>query len=134
LQDLGEFTIIIDCDVLQADGGTRTASITGGFVALNLAVEQMLNSGSIDSSPDITPVAATSVGILGDQVLVDLCYEEDSKADADFNIVMASDGGIVEIQGSAEGNRFSRKLVDSVLDSGIDAISRLFKFQIEALD
>ena len=94
----------------------------------------MLNSGSIDSSPDITPVAATSVGILGDQVLVDLCYEEDSKADADFNIVMASDGGIVEIQGSAEGNRFSRKLVDSVLDSGIDAISRLFKFQIEALD
>ena len=134
LQDLGEFTIIIDCDVLQADGGTRTASITGGFVALNLAVGQMLNSGSIDSSPDITPVAATSVGILGDQVLVDLCYEEDSKADADFNIVMASDGGIVEIQGSAEGNRFSRKLVDSVLDSGIDAISRLFKFQIEALD
>ena len=134
LQDIGEFTITIDCDVLQADGGTRTASITGGFVALNMAVKQMLVAGSIDSIPDITPVAATSVGILGDQVLVDLCYEEDSKADADFNIVMASDGGIVEIQGSAEGNRFSRRLVDNVLDSGIMAIAELFKFQIEALN
>ena len=134
LQDIGEFTITIDCDVLQADGGTRTASITGGFVALNMAVKQMFVAGSIDSIPDITPVAATSVGILGDQVLVDLCYEEDSKADADFNIVMASDGGIVEIQGSAEGNRFSRRLVDNVLDSGIMAIAELFKFQIEALN
>ena len=134
LQDIGEFTITIDCDVLQADGGTRTASITGGFVALNMAVNQMFVAGSIDSIPDITPVAATSVGILGDQVLVDLCYEEDSKADADFNIVMASDGGIVEIQGSAEGNRFSRRLVDNVLDSGIMAIAELFKFQIEALN
>ena len=133
-QDIGEFTITIDCDVLQADGGTRTASITGGFVALNMAVKQMFVAGSIDSIPDITPVAATSVGILGDQVLVDLCYEEDSKADADFNIVMASDGGIVEIQGSAEGNRFSRRLVDNVLDSGIMAIAELFKFQIEALN
>ena len=134
LQDIGEFTITIDCDVLQADGGTRTASITGGFVALNMAVKQMFVAGSIDSIPDITPVAATSVGILGDQVLVDLCYEEDSKADADFNIVMASDCGIVEIQGSAEGNRFSRRLVDNVLDSGIMAIAELFKFQIEALN
>ena len=134
LQDIGEFTITIDCDVLQADGGTRTASITGGFVALNMAVKQMFVAGSIDSIPDITPVAATSVGILGDQVLVDLCYEEDSKADADFNIVMASDGGIVEIQGSAEGNRFSRRIVDNVLDSGIMAIAELFKFQIEALN
>ena len=134
LQDIGEFTITIDCDVLQADGGTRTASITGGFVALNFAIEQMLAAGSIDAIPDISPVAATSVGILGDQVLVDLCYEEDSKADADFNIVMASDGGIVEIQGSAEGNRFSRKLVDNVLDSGIEAIAELFKFQMEALN
>ena len=134
LQDIGEFTITIDCDVLQADGGTRTASITGGFVALNMAVKQMFVAGSIDSNPDITPVAATSVGILGDQVLVDLCYEEDSKADADFNIVMASDGGIVEIQGSAEGNRFSRRLVDNVLDSGIMAIAELLKFQIEALN
>ena len=134
LQDIGEFTITIDCDVLQADGGTRTASITGGFVALNMAVKQMFVAGSIDSIPDITPVAATSVGILGDQVLVDLCYEEDSKADADFNIVMASDGGIVEIQGSAEGNRFSRRLVDNVLDSGIMAIAELFKFQIEVLN
>ena len=134
LQDIGEFTITIDCDVLQADGGTRTASITGGFVPLNMAVKQMFVAGSIGSIPDITPVAATSVGILGDQVLVDLCYEEDSKADADFNIVMASDGGIVEIQGSAEGNRFSRRLVDNVLDSGINAIAELFKFQIEALN
>jgi len=134
LQYIGEFTITIDCDVLQADGGTRTASITGGFVALNFAIEQMLAAGSIDAIPDITPVAATSVGILGNQVMVDLCYEEDSKADADFNIVMASDGGIVEIQGSAEGNRFSRKLVDNVLDSGIEAIAELFKFQMEALN
>ena len=134
LQDIGEFTITIDCDVLQADGGTRTASITGGFVALNFAIEQMLAAGSIDAIPDITPVAATSVGILGNQVMVDLCYEEDSKADADFNIVMASDGGIVEIQGSAEGDRFSRNLVDNVLDSGIEAIAELFQFQMEALN
>ena len=134
LQDLGEITITIDCDVIQADGGTRTASITGGFVALSLAVKQMLDSGSLDALPTITPIAATSVGIFGDKVLVDLCYEEDSKADADFNMVMASDGGIVEIQGSAEGNRFSRKLVDQVLDAGVDAISKLFELQFKALE
>ena len=134
LQELGEITITIDCDVIQADGGTRTASITGGFVALSLAVKQMLDSGSLDALPTITPIAATSVGIFGDKVLVDLCYEEDSKADADFNMVMASDGGIVEIQGSAEGNRFSRKLVDQVLDAGVDAISKLFELQFKALE
>ena len=134
LQELGEITITIDCDVIQADGGTRTASITGGFVALRLALKQMLDSGSLDALPTITPVAATSVGIFGDKVLVDLCYEEDSKADADFNMVMASDGGIVEIQGSAEGNRFSRKLVDQVLDAGVDAISKLFELQYKALE
>ena len=134
LQDLGEITITIDCDVIQADGGTRTASITGGFVALSLAVKQMLDSGSLNALPTITPIAATSVGIFGDKVLVDLCYEEDSKADADFNMVMASDGGIVEIQGSAEGNRFSRKLVDQVLDAGVDAISKLFELQYKALE
>jgi len=134
LKGLGEITITIDCDVIQADGGTRTASITGGFVALNLAVKQMLDSGSLDVLPTITPVAATSVGVFGDTVLVDLCYEEDSKADADFNMVMASDGGIVEIQGSAEGNRFSRKTVDQVLDAGVEAISKLFELQIKALE
>jgi ribonuclease PH len=134
LQELGEITITIDCDVIQADGGTRTASITGGFVALSLAVKQMLDSGSLDALPTITPIAATSVGIFGDKVLVDLCYEEDSKADADFNMVMASDGGIVEIQGSAERNRFSRKLVDQVLDAGVDAISKLFELQFKALE
>ena len=134
LKGLGEITITIDCDVIQADGGTRTASITGGFVALNLAVKQMLDSGSLDVLPTITPVAATSVGVFGDTVLVDLCYEEDSKADADFNMVMASDGGIVEIQGSAEGNRFSRKMVDQVLDAGVEAISKLFELQIKALE
>ena len=134
LQELGEITITIDCDVIQADGGTRTASITGGFVALSLAVKQMLDSGSLDALPTITPIAATSVGIFGDKVLVDLCYEEDSQADADFNMVMASDGGIVEVQGSAEGNRFSRKLVDQVLDAGVDAISKLFELQYKVLE
>ena len=134
LQELGEITITIDCDVIQADGGTRTASITGGFVALSLAVKQMLDSGSLDTLPTITPIAATSVDIFGDKVLVDLCYEEDSTADADFNMVMASDGGIVEIQGSAEGNRFSRKLVDQVLDAGVDAISKLFELQFKTLE
>ena len=134
LQELGEITITIDCDVIQADGGTRTASITGGFVALSLAVQQMLDSGSLNALPTITPIAATSVGIFGDKVLVDLCYEEDSQADADFNMVMASDGGIVEVQGSAEGNRFSRKLVDQVLDAGVDAISKLFELQYKALE
>ena len=133
LDKLGEYTINIDCDVLQADGGTRTASITGGYVAMVAAVIKLKNLGLPDPYEIFTQVAATSIGIFNDQVLVDLCYEEDSVADADFNIVMASDGKIVEIQGAAEGNRYSIESVHEVLAAAKDAFPILFRKQKSAI-
>ncbi|MCL0105604.1 ribonuclease PH [Dehalococcoidia bacterium] len=133
LDKLGEYTINIDCDVLQADGGTRTASITGGYVAMVAAVIKLKHLGLPDPAEIFTQVAATSIGIFNDQVLVDLCYEEDSVADADFNIVMASDGKIVEIQGAAEGNRYSIESVHEVLDVAKDAFPILFRKQKSAI-
>ena len=129
LDKLGEYTINIDCDVLQADGGTRTASITGGYVAMVAAVIKHKHLGLPAPHEIFTQVAATSIGIFNDQVLVDLCYEEDSVADADFNIVMASDGKIVEIQGAAEGNRYSIESVHEVLAAAKDAFPILFRKQ-----
>ena len=102
MRKLGERTITLDCDVIQADGGTRTASITGAFVALGLAVEKLLASGTLKSSPIRDFVAATSVGIVDGQVVLDLPYEEDSRADVDMNIVMTGSGGFVELQATAE--------------------------------
>ena len=133
LDKLGEYTINIDCDVLQADGGTRTASITGGYVAMVAAVIKLKHLGLPDPHEIFTQVAATSIGIFNDQVLVDLCYEEDSVADADFNIVMASDGKIVEIQGAAEGNRYSIESVHEVLAAAKDAFPILFRKQKSAI-
>ncbi|MCI9263405.1 MAG: ribonuclease PH [Oscillospiraceae bacterium] len=116
MSKLGERTITIDCDVLQGDGGTRTASVTGGYVALALAVKKLLSDGILAESPLVDSVAAVSAGIVGDELLLDLCYEEDSSAQVDLNCVMTGSGGLVEIQGTGEGRAFTvaeqRALVD----------------------
>jgi ribonuclease PH len=104
---LGERTVWIDCDVIEADGGTRTASITGAFVALALAMERMVAAGMLKTSPLIDSVAATSVGIVDDVSLLDLCYEEDARAEVDMNVVMTGSGDFVEIQATAEGRPFA---------------------------
>ena len=113
---LGERTITIDCDVLQGDGGTRTASVTGGFVALSLALHKLVEEGVLESMPLKTCVAAISAGIVDDQLLLDLCYEEDSSAQVDLNCVMTGEGELVELQGTGEGRSFTleeqRALVD----------------------
>jgi len=129
LTKLGERTITIDCDVLQADGGTRTAAITGGYVALRIAVLRLVDRGLLSNDSLPVNVAATSVGIFEDEVLLDLCYAEDASADADFNIVMAGDGTIIEIQGGAEKNRFRRATVEKVLDAALLGIDELIKTQ-----
>ena len=130
---LGERTITVDCDVLQADGGTRTAAITGGYVALKIAINSLIAQGLISNDLLATNIAATSVGIMNGSILMDLCYEEDSKADADFNIVMGKDNLFVEIQGSAEGRRFSRNSVETILDISAQGITDLFNIQDDAL-
>ena len=116
MKKLGERTITIDCDVLQGDGGTRTASVTGGYVAMALAVKKLMADGLLAENPIVTPVAAISAGIVHDQLLLDLCYEEDSAAQVDLNCVMTGEGEIVELQGTGEGRAFTieeqRKLVD----------------------
>jgi ribonuclease PH len=122
LPELGERTIWVDCDVLQADGGTRTASITGGFVALVLALQRMREAGVIKSLPVQDHVAATSVGVVGGTPMLDLAYEEDSRADVDMNIVKTGDGRFIEVQGTAEGPPFERAALDELMtlaDSGI---------------
>ena len=110
LNSIGERSILIDCDVVQADGGTRTASITGSYVALYLAVLSLVEENKIEKMPAINQLAAVSVGILKQQVLLDLCYEEDSEADADFNIVMNNNGDFIEVQGTAEQKHYSKEL------------------------
>lgn len=116
MKKLGERTITIDCDVLQGDGGTRTASVTGGFVALSFALRGLVASGVLPELPLITPVAAVSAGIVGDELLLDLCYEEDSHAQVDLNCVMTGEGNLIELQATGEGRAFTveeqRKLVD----------------------
>lgn len=116
MKKLGERTITIDCDVLQGDGGTRTASVTGGYVALALACRKLMDDGVLKKNPLTTTVAAVSAGIVKDVLLLDLCYEEDAKAMVDLNCVMTQEGELVEIQGTGEGRAFTlqeqRKLVD----------------------
>ena len=128
LEQLGERTIYLDCDVIQADGGTRCASITGAFVAMVLALGKMKQSGAIKTIPVSDYVAAVSVGVVGGMPLLDLAYEEDSKADVDMNIVKTSDGRYVEIQGTAEEEPFGTDALMSLLglaDKGIvDLIAR----------
>src|ERR1700692_1616705 len=126
---LGERTVWIDCDVIQADGGTRTASITGGFVALALAFERMVAAGIWKSSPLIDTVAATSVGIVDDLALLDLAYEEDSRAEADMNVVMTGAGDFVEVQASAEGRPFTGSEMQDLLALAATGIRRLTEDQ-----
>ncbi len=122
---LGERTVLIDCDVIQADGGTRTASITGGFVALALALERMVAAGMLKRTPLIDTVAATSVGIVNDRALLDLAYEEDSNAEVDMNVVMTGSGHFVEIQATAEGRPFSGSEMQDLLALAAAGIRRL---------
>ena len=126
LKKLGERTIMIDCDVIQADGGTRTASITGGYLALELAVKKLLDSGKILENPIISKIAAISVGIVDGEVLLDLEYEEDSKAEVDMNIIMNDKEEFVEIQGTGEGKTFNLKELNALLDITRNAFDKLF--------
>jgi ribonuclease PH len=134
MEKLGERTIKIDCDVIQADGGTRTASITGGFVVLGLAVNKLLSSGLLKESPIQDYVAAISVGIYKDELLLDLPYEEDSNAQMDMNVVMVGKGDFVEVQGTAEGKTFSKEEMDGLLDLAKGGIECLFEIQKKNLE
>ncbi|MEM7195473.1 MAG: ribonuclease PH [Pseudomonadota bacterium] len=130
---LGERTITIDCDVIQADGGTRTASITGAYVALVDAVNWLVNQGLLATSPIHSAIASVSVGVYRGEVVTDLDYEEDSQAETDMNIVMNDQNGIIEVQGTAEGAAFSREVLNKMLDHGSMAIDELLRKQKEAL-
>ena len=133
LAAMGERTLIVDCDVIQADGGTRTAAITGAYVALHRAMETLTTMGVIARVPMKSAVAATSVGIVRGEALLDLTYEEDSQAEVDFNVVMTDRGDLVEVQGTAEGRPFAQETVGRLLDLGRQGISELFSAQREAL-
>ncbi len=133
LKALGEQTITIDCDVLQADGGTRTAAITGGYVALALAVETLLAQKQLKSNPIHGQIAAVSVGIFNGEPILDLDYTEDSNAETDMNVVMNDAGGFIEIQGTAEGHAFRREELDKLLELANYGIQTLLEKQSEAL-
>jgi len=133
MRRLGERTVTLDCDVLQADGGTRTAAITGGYVALALALHRYAASGKIERSPLTQMVAAVSAGYVGGVALLDLDYSEDSSADLDCNVVQTGDGGIVEVQCTAEGRAVTRAELDALLDLVAGGIRRLLEAQRLAL-
>jgi len=133
LKALGENTIIIDCDVLQADGGTRTAAVTGGYVALADAVTWLRGRKRLKGEPLVTSVAAVSVGIVAGQPRLDLCYEEDSAAQTDMNVVCTGDGEFVEIQGTAEREPFGREMLNRLLDLAVGGCGELTRLQQEAL-
>lgn len=133
LERLGEFTCIVDCDVIQADGGTRTAAITGGFAALSLALMRQVEESGLDPEVLKTNIAAISVGMLTGNPVVDLNYAEDSIADVDLNVVMNSEGKLVELQGSAEGKAYSRDELTKMLDLAEGAILELIAIQNENL-
>ncbi|MCA9399748.1 MAG: ribonuclease PH [Candidatus Omnitrophica bacterium] len=133
LSQLGEVTIKIDCDVIQADGGTRTASITGGFIALALALSKMKKHGLINTIPLSDYVAAISVGIFENELVLDLNYAEDSKADMDMNVVMVGKGKYVEVQGTAEGSPYSKKQMDDLLKLASAGIKELVDTQKKTL-
>jgi ribonuclease PH len=134
LKQLGARTLHIDCDVIQADGGTRTASITGAFVAAHDAVKKLIADGRIEASPITDYVAAISVGIFDETPVLDLDYYEDSRCDTDMNVVMTGSGGIVEVQGTAEGAPFSRAEMNALLDLAQDGIAQLIAKQKAALE
>ncbi len=130
---LGERTLVVDCDVLQADGGTRTAAVTGGYVAVALALRRMSEQGLVPSEVLKPLVAAVSVGVVSGEVRLDLCYAEDHDAEVDLNVVMTDGGCLVEVQGTAEGTHFSRGTLDRMLDLAAYGIARLIQHQREAL-
>jgi ribonuclease PH len=133
LAALGERTITIDCDVLQADGGTRTAAITGAYVALRHAIATSGKKFQLGENIQRNAVAAVSAGIVARQILLDLCYEEDSRAALDFNVVMSDDGRFIEVQGTAEAEPFRRSEMDDILKLAEQGIRELFRLQSEAL-
>jgi ribonuclease PH len=133
LKGLGERTVWLDCDVIQADGGTRTASVTGAFVALALALERMVAAGMLRSAPLFDSVAAISVGIVKDELLLDLNYEEDSQADVDMNVVMTGSGHLVEVQAVAEGRPYTPAELRTLLDLAASGIHQLQNAQQELL-
>ncbi len=133
LEKLGERTIHFDCDVIQADGGTRTASITGAYVALQDAITVLLKQGLIASSPIKDTVAAISVGVYKGEPVLDLDYIEDSDCDTDMNVVMTGSGGFVEIQGTAEGEPFSRDTMNAMIGLAVEGIQALTAIQLKAL-
>ncbi|MBQ6947505.1 MAG: ribonuclease PH [Clostridia bacterium] len=134
LEALGERTITIDCDVLQADGGTRTASISGGFIALRMAINKLLENGLLEKDPILHSVAAVSVGIVDDVPMLDLCYAEDSSAMADVNVIMTDAGGFVEIQGTGEGRDFTRNELNELLALAEKGCGEIFSAQQNALE
>jgi len=134
LVGIGECQITLDCDVLQADGGTRTAAITGAYVALYDALRQSVDAGFLKQMPLRAPCAAVSVGIVGGQPRLDLCYTEDVDADVDMNIVMDGTGRYIEVQGSAEGEPFSREAMDALLDLAAKGCNEMFALQRAALE
>ncbi len=134
MEKLGERTVKVDCDVIQADGGTRTASITGGFIALALAFMKLKKEGSIDEIPLSGYLAAVSIGIYKDHLILDLNYEEDSNAQMDMNVVMTGQGEFVEVQGTAEKSPFTKKQMDGLMDLAGKGIAELIKIQRKILN
>lgn len=133
LEKIGSRTLQIDCDVIDADGGTRCASVTGACVAVELAVRSLLRDQKIDQSPLRERVAAISVGLVDGTPMTDLCYVEDARADVDMNVVMAESGEFIEVQGTAEGQPFSRDVLNDMLDLAVDGTRQLFEIQKQAL-
>lgn len=134
LAKLGPRTLTVDCDVIVADAGTRTASITGGWVALAMALDHLVKTGRLPEIPLLDQVAAVSLGIVDGEILTDLDYSEDSRAGTDLNLVMNASGGLIEIQGTAENGSFSRQELDRILDAGWRALEKLFALQRQALN
>ncbi|MDD3393852.1 MAG: ribonuclease PH [Clostridia bacterium] len=134
MRALGERSITVDCDVIQADGGTRTASITGGFIALALACERLVAQGALEKTPLRHYITAVSVGMLEGQGLLDLCYEEDSTAEVDMNIIMSDGEGFIELQGTGENGTFSQVQLEEMLCLGKKGVLDLMKIQKTALD
>lgn len=133
LAALGEKTLTVDCDVLQADGGTRTAAVTGSYIALHLALTNLAGMGVISSIPLKSAITATSVGIVHNDMMLDLCYDEDFNASVDFNVVMTSKGEFAEIQGTAEGKPFSKEVVNNMIALAEKGINQLFQIQDKVL-
>ena len=127
LTKLGERTLWVDCDVIQADGGTRTASITGGFIALEIAIEKLLGNGTLYQTPLKERMAAISVGVVNNELMLDLCYDEDSQADVDMNVVMTESGNIIEIQGTAETHPYSKDMCMQMINLAHDGVQQLLQ-------